>query len=457
LACGKKKRDDSEAKVPMPRHSFSAPMEYRDLLHEWFVSGASIFDQDRFLLHPGTPERMGFLFSTRPIMTSNFEIVVHFRVTSQNTKAFAPDQSFAVWYVGEDAATAFEEKNFIQAANWTTAMHEAGYTLSGYKAKFEGIGAVLSIADSEKNLRPVVSFVKNDGKQELAFGKDLPSATSKAIDFRNTMNNAALRIRFTPTSIEGHMKQSPSLSWQECFKMDSNDIPVGGYIGVTAWTGTPPAGEMSDTVAISQIEVHNFDETSIGEDMQDVSAKIQEAYREMLTDENRHFVDQKSQMEHLQRLHVMLSDHLKEASEAESKFFLQLSNLNTAMSRLDSDCRTLSKEFSILVNPAGGSGAGALKDEIIGLRRALVKDSTSHRDKVEQVTKKISEVKEKHSQSGSSETLSVISKQSESLEKTVETRSSQMSWLLFCLIGCVVAIGVLMWNRMRYYEKKHFI
>ena len=53
--------------------------------------------------------------------------------------------------------------------------------------------------------------------------------------------------------------------------------------------------------------------------------------------------------------------------------------------------------------------------------------------------------------------LNIIAAQTVNLETTVNVGSSHMSWMLFVLIGCVVVIGFLMYNRMHYYEKKHFI
>merc|ERR1711982_309512 len=99
-------------------------------------------------------------------------------------------------------------------------------------------------------------------------------------------------------------------------------------------------------------------------------------------------------MEHLQRLTGMLADHVQEAKPADTKIYEDLQNFHARMTRLDNECRTLAKEFEILVNPAGGAGVGAVKDEIIGLRRLLIKDSHQHRQTLEQVSKNIKEVKE---------------------------------------------------------------
>eukprot|EP00927_Polykrikos_kofoidii_P056421 TRINITY_DN50539_c0_g1_i1.p1 TRINITY_DN50539_c0_g1~~TRINITY_DN50539_c0_g1_i1.p1 ORF type:complete len:481 (+),score=86.31 TRINITY_DN50539_c0_g1_i1:61-1503(+) len=456
----KKKKANGTWTVPMPHHSFAAPMMYKSLLDDWVVSGASIFEPERLLLHPAVPERIGMVFSKSPVKSPHFEVIIHFRVTGEKAPTkLAADQSFAVWLLEDDVSKEFDEKKVVQAPSWTKALSDIGFTLVGSKAKFSGLGAVLSMSDAEKNQRPVVSLITNDGTKTLSFGSDVPAADAKAIDFRNTINAAQLRIHVSEDVVEGHLKLSPSLSWNECFRIDTSAGEtrprIGGHIGVTAWSGSAPNGELSDMISIVQMEVNNLDENTVGEDMKDVSEKIQEAYREMLTDENRHFVDQKSQMEHLKRLTVMLQDHAAEVGPADAALFQDLGSLEIRMKALDEDCRTLSKEFSILVNPAAGAGVGGMKDDVIGLRQLLSKDHDAHNMKIDAVSKNVKEVKEKRS--GNPEALGAIAVQSQSLEKTVSARSSQMSGLLFCLIACVLIIGFLMWSRMSYYEKKHFI
>eukprot|EP00929_Paragymnodinium_shiwhaense_P107799 TRINITY_DN74156_c0_g1_i1.p1 TRINITY_DN74156_c0_g1~~TRINITY_DN74156_c0_g1_i1.p1 ORF type:complete len:512 (+),score=136.94 TRINITY_DN74156_c0_g1_i1:89-1537(+) len=456
----KKKGDEDSTKVPMPRHSFANPMLYQSLLDDWMVSGASIFERERLLMHPAVSERSGFAFSKLPVNTNNFEVRISFRVAGeQSPEKFLTDQSLAVWYVEDNVSASYREDAIIKASSWKEGMEAQGLTFSGGPAKFKGFSAVLSTTDATQKLKPVVSFVSNDGTKSLAMGTDAPTAKAKAIDFRNTLNPAQFKLRVTPEFVEGHLKQSPSLSWNECFRIDRSDgsvpVPAKGYFGITAWSGTPAEGAASDLVSIIQVEMTNYDDTVVAEDMKDVSVKIQDAYREMLTDENRHFIDQKSQMDHLNRLRTMLTDHLEEVLPVEKRLFEDLQGFDLRLNRLDEDCRTLSKEFEILVNPAGGAGVGAVKDGIVGLRQLLQKDSVAHKEKLERVTNKLADVRSSQSKVGD-KSLNVISLQADALNKTVTLKSLQMNWLLFVLIGCVLLIGGLMWNRMHYYEKRHF-
>eukprot|EP00438_Fugacium_kawagutii_P034681 Skav219068 [mRNA] locus=scaffold1033:138472:156457:- [translate_table: standard] len=66
-------------KVALPHHSFSIPIEFTNLLGDWMLSGASIFERDRLLLHPGVLERQGFAFNKRPLQTNDFQVTVGLR------------------------------------------------------------------------------------------------------------------------------------------------------------------------------------------------------------------------------------------------------------------------------------------------------------------------------------------------------------------------------------------
>jgi len=459
-AGARKRKSADEKKVPMPHHSFISPMEYSSLLDDWTVSGASIFERNRLLLHPGVPQLAGFAFNKWPILTADFEVLFHFRVAGERETTKVPkDQAIAFWYVAENVSSTYNETISIKAADWGAGLKSQGMTFAGAKATFDGFGVVLSLGGAGK--KPSVSFVTNDGKRAMSMDVDVPSAKSKEMDFRNTLNAAQFKLRVTNNKIEGHIKQSPSLAWNECFAVE-NPVKSGGYIGFTAWSGTgSPDAVTSDLVSIVEVEVSNYDETVIGEEMKDVSMQIQEAYRQMLTDENRHFVDQKSQTEHLQRLLSMLSEHLATSKPEDDRMLAEIHGLTSRVDALGADCKMLQTEAHLLLGKDGvhsqSDGVTAMKQEIMGLRRALVKDTATQRQKLEAVHKNIAEVKTQHSKASSGMTFSVLAKQTDTLEKTVSSRGTQMSWMMFFMIVSVAGIGFLMYSRMYYYEKKHFI
>lgn len=463
----KEQSDDERQSVKMLHHSFAAPMDYTGLLDDWVVSGASIFEKERLLVHPGVPDRSGFAWSKFPLTTDDFQVVFHMRVSNTALEPQAPaDQAMAFWYVDENMSAALDESRVIKANTWTEGILEQGFGFVGSKGTFRGAGVVLSMANAALNNAipgSTISGLTNDGSRTFVYGQEAPAKTCR-FDFRNTLNAAQVKIRLRPDAVEVSVKQSPSLSWQECFKIDRTDDPVkpGGYIGFTARSGTPAQGGASDLVSIVELDVSNFDENVIGEDMKDVTSKIQDAYRDMLTDDHRHFVDQKSQTDHLLRLTSVISDHISAAVPEDDRLWKQVAYLDRRVSRLARDCKTFVAETSLLAGSQGGGPVGhkeavdKLKNNIVGIRTLLEKESATHKKKLESIERSTGEVKAKVSQAMSKESLAVIEKQSASITKTVRVRGTQMVVMTVVLLGVVVAIGFLMWNRMNYYEKKHF-
>jgi len=458
---GKRKADDESKSVKMPRHSFAAPLDYSSLLDDWMVSGSSLFERQRLLMHAGVTDRSGFAWSKLPLLTSNFEVIFHFRFAGSNNLGEVPeDQALAFWYVEQNVSDVFNENKAIQAGSWSNGLLDQGFGFVGSRSSFKGVGAVLTMVDAGNAKKTMISGIWNDGSQEKDFQKDLPTMDAKSFDFRNTLNAVQMRIRFTDDSVQGYVKQSPSLSWQECFKIKpgrtGTPSPPGGYIGFTSKSG---AKGVPDLVSIVEVEVNNFDENSIGEEMKDVTSKIQDAYKEMLTDDTRHFIDQKSQTDHLARLTTLIRDHIASSGPEEDKLWQELGSLDRRIMRLDRECATLVKEARLLGGPADSQKGHAevvssLKSDIVGIRTLLQRDSTSYKQKMDNFQRVAGDVKAKVGQTKGSEAMVTIEKQAASLSETVSSRGTQMSRMLFVLLAAIVVIGFLMWNRMNYYEKK---
>jgi len=473
-ALGKPKKA-AETKVNMPHHSYMPPLDYASLLDDWLVSGSALFLRERLLLHPNVLERTGFVWSKWPLLTNSFEVVIHFRVAGGAISQTVPlDQTVAVWYIQESVAASYNESKIIQAPSWLEGLTAEGYTFGGSRSKFDGFGAVLLLKDEARGSQPSVSLVMNDGSRESSVKADVPSTNAHKVEARNTQNAVQLKIRVGPSSIEGHILLAPGAEWTECFKA-ATPVKPNGFLGFTAWSGTSAGnpGVMADSVSIEKVEVWNMDETTLGEevvtDLQ-TGAQVQENYRDMLLDEHKHFADQKEQAEHIARLTAMVNDFVTESMPAEQRILDEVGQIEVRMGNMATDCATVVKETHILMNSErklakpGATVEGIFKEivdstknEIIGLRRLLVRDNAVHKEKLEAVQKNINEVKQKQGQSSNShEVLGVIDKQTESLEKTVSTRGIQMSWMLIVLMVVIIAFGALMWNRMQYYEKKHF-
>eukprot|EP00434_Breviolum_minutum_P039094 symbB.v1.2.034701.t1/scaffold4519.1/size87652/4 len=58
---------------------------------------------------------------------------------------------------------------------------------------------------------------------------------------------------------------------------------------------------------------------------------------------------------------------------------------------------------------------------------------------------------------GSKQKVQVVAEKAQTVKDTASAGSSQSQFLFFLIVICVSILGMMFFNRMRYYEKKHFI
>merc|ERR1711971_35163 len=196
-------------------------------------------------------------------------------------------------------------------------MGSQGFKFLGSKARFDGFGVVMSPSAGHTR-RPSISFIRNDGRRELNAIHDLPAPDAKIMSFRNTRDSAVLRIRVKHNTIEGDLQLGPNEAKQEIFRTHLKDpIGKGGFIGLTAASGSADGGAVPDRVTVSEVRVLNYDETSIGEAMYEADRSTQHKYEELIDESHHHFADQKAQTSHLKQLTDMIEDHLQHTSPIE--------------------------------------------------------------------------------------------------------------------------------------------
>lgn len=461
-----KRHDETYKKMDLPHHSFTSPLQYIALLSDWTLSGASIFERERLLMHPGISTRQGFAWNKQPLLTNNFEVTFHFLMSGEKEASKVPsDQSFAFWFVRENISAAFNETHAIKASSWEDGLKTQGFTLSGSKGSYDGFGVVFTAIDGEKRPNPSVSFLSNDAHQALSFGIDVPTREAKIVPFRNTLVAAEMKIRVKPTSVEGRLRRNKDGEWLDCFAVDRKNYPVkaGGYIGFTAWSGTSSSDRISDLLSIVKVEVQNFDDGQLGEEIVGASEQGKKEYASLMTEEARHLDSEKAQAHRIGMLTSMLATHMKENQPVSDVLVNNIASMGDSLHKLDGQCRTLTRELHVLWHPSNKSSSRNtdhvqdMKNEILGLRRLLTKESDAQMSKIEAVQKNVALLKQDSGKGQAAAALGAISSQSATLEKTVKSRGTQMTGMMLGLLGSIALIGYLIWNRMNYYEKKHFI
>jgi hypothetical protein len=452
------------------------PLEYESLLQSWTVSGSSVFYRDHLLMNPDTKERAGFAFSKLPMKTGDFEVIVHFKTLGKKTPPM--DQSFGLWYVYENISSTYDEKSIIKGKTWLAGLEREDYTFSGFKNTFKGIGAVVSL-NSQKG-GPRCSYVTNDGHTRLssAAGHDLPMANAKGFKLRNTMAASSMKLRVTASLVEIDLKLPGNDSeWESCASIERKRFPMqaNGYLGFTSWSGMAKSGYVPDSVSVTSVEVWNHDEDVVGEDffyipgVNDVSKVIQDTYKDLLTDEHRHFLDEASQTQHMKRLVKMVEDHVDSFYPMAVKHVEDVEALGDRVKRTSGLCKEMGLELRLFTkNTVAGmkngkpdahkAGVDQMKNSIVGLKRLLVDDHHHHKGQFDVLTKHMEDVKTK-SFGGDNmpKVVGEISNQIMELETTVKSRGSQFAWMMVFLLIAFGGIGGLMWSRMQYYEKKWFL
>ena len=61
------------------------------------------------------PERHGFAYNKRPLLTNDFQVTVSLRASGGKISETPGDQSFAFWFVRENISADFNESRMIRA------------------------------------------------------------------------------------------------------------------------------------------------------------------------------------------------------------------------------------------------------------------------------------------------------------------------------------------------------
>jgi len=463
----------------LAHHSFERTLTYDDRLGDWLTSAATMPLGDRVQLLPPVPDRWGLFWNKRAASTKNFEVTFNMRTLPQN-KGGPEDGVLAFWLSPENFTAAYDEQAIVTVRNWTQGLNDAGLTFISNRPKFKGLGVFFLGLDNAGQLRPSVTSMLCDGSKEVKLS-DLPEAKddqtgiaqTKYVDWRQ--KEVEVKIKATLGGvIVGTLKVNKNAEAVEFFrfsatgKSDAKD-PVkdtaswlNTFLGFSGYSGSQSILEMD----MSKFEMRNFDLQQVGEDKQESGAAggfdemgDAEEWKKVLEGEKR-YIDQKDQKEAVERLTKLLGDYVDRYNKMGEKVKSDLVWLDKRMQTLDESVGTLISS-SRAVNPETGAvDAGALKEHLVGIRSLLMKDKETHDKKFEQVTRVAWSLKAKGggvlSADGRAKVDSVA-EQVASVERHVNSGGSTTSWLLFILVLAVLALGLLFLNRMRYYEKKHYI
>eukprot|EP00747_Dinoflagellata_sp_TGD_P029171 gnl/TRDRNA2_/TRDRNA2_133745_c0_seq1.p1 gnl/TRDRNA2_/TRDRNA2_133745_c0~~gnl/TRDRNA2_/TRDRNA2_133745_c0_seq1.p1 ORF type:complete len:517 (+),score=130.80 gnl/TRDRNA2_/TRDRNA2_133745_c0_seq1:46-1596(+) len=464
-----------ERGVTMAKHSFEKTLTYDDNLKEWMSSASSMALRDRFQLLPPVPDRYGCFFHKEPLRTREFQVSFSFHVRSQG--AGAADSTFAFWIGADNFTAGYNEQQVIAPKDWGQGLANEGLTFLGNKPAFKGIAIVFLGIDKNKDAKPSVTAILNDGKSARQLLVDVPAASDtkdvvtkyvqwksdKATEKRSRIGLAdktQVQIKLRNGALVGSLKVGLASSFSEVFNLPisavdlANYLPTSeAYIGFTGWSGK----QLYDEINIMSLDVKNFDRKRFGEEESDVLGENSDKWLKMLEEEKR-YIDQKSQKDAVVKLTELLADHVKKYDALGAKAKADLLEIESRLEKLNSET-TLFKNKVHAYLPGNHIDPNVFKDHISGLREIFSKDKTHHTKMMKEVHDTAKEIKEKPSAVSEELKKKVVTAaaNAQTLSEEVNKSSKNTNVFLFLIILCVSVFGFLFRSRMVYYEKKHYI
>ena len=214
--------EETTREVPLRTHSLAIPYLDQDFHSRWWdYGGTTVINTAKHIrLTHDRQHATGTLWSRLPITATNYEIEIEFKIGGTGASLFG--DGFALWLTSDRAIMG---------------------PVFGNKDEFEGLGVFF---DTYRNGRrdvgfPYVSAMLGDGRTKYDRdndGQNTELAGCPARSIRNGEASSKARLTyFKDRFLKLELYQGDNGQWEECFKVDSVDIPNVVYLGFTAITG----------------------------------------------------------------------------------------------------------------------------------------------------------------------------------------------------------------------------
>jgi len=250
----------------------------------------------------------------------------------------------------------------------------------------------------------------------------------------------------------------PDEKWVQLFELPESTFPKGSpecYIGFSGWSGSTSWVEVN----LHQLNMLNMDPSTMGEKDQDVLGALDAQWSKVLASTKR-YVDQASQKEAVERLSQLLGEHVKQYNEMGEKLKDGIASMEARLDTLGKDIGTYHAATSAFNMESHSFDSNVVRQHIGGIRSILEKDKAAD-SKYHGLHTAAKELKAHHTAQALNDQekakVQSVADQAHDVEVMAEKGSSQSNSLFMIMVVAVLVVGVLFLNRMRYYEKKHYI
>mmetsp|Transcript_19435 Transcript_19435/g.42461 ORF Transcript_19435/g.42461 Transcript_19435/m.42461 type:complete len:479 (-) Transcript_19435:84-1520(-) len=442
----------------MTRHSFDRTLTYDNGLGFWLSSAGTMALRNRVQLLPPVADRYGIFWHKKVLHSDDFE--VSFTISSRAGQN--QDGQFAFWLSPDNFTETYDEQAIISTSkNLTLGLQTAGLTLLANRPTFRGLAVIFS-------QRNQVTAVFSDGKEPITMEDLATGQTGKRthvrkrnLDWTGRELQVKLRLRknslilqvvhdATPQGKDPKFSELMRLPNAGTWKRDENFFGFSGYSGISS----------ALTLELLSVNTRNFNMQTVGED--DAIEEIEDGREWMkVLEQEKRYVSQASQKEAVVSLTKLLSDHVNRSTSFGEQLRATLAKLEGRLDSLGGEFRTLVAETQAFDFSQNKFDPDQVRQHIKRIGSILSKEDGGHSKKMEEVHSVAKGLKVQ----GQAKVISgearakveSVAEQAKSLELHAAAGSTQTSFSLLALVLAVAGLGLLFLNRMRYYEKKHYI
>jgi len=437
----------------MSRHSFDGTLAYDDNLADWLCSGATVALKKAVLLMPAVAGRHGIFWNKLASESSDYELITKLELTPQVLADNKLDEQFALWIVGQNYSSLFNEETVVSGVDWETGMSNLGLTHLDNSPSFTGLMVGFSGLDNDGNERPSITGVFKE--------KDTPAlqiplregayenGNTAYLDYRQG-RSVTVRVRVKlPGSLSVHVKFADE-KWTEILQLSSGALMPASYVGFTGLSGT--ASSMK--VEVLSVKMTNYDTSKAGEILEGVEDSVEWA---QALARDFHFINQQSQTEAISQLSTLFGSLLKFLQESDVQCKTLTVSLDDRVDALDARLQSMKLRAQAYNKNTGNFDVGVLKSQLRTIHSLLSFERTSHETKMVEMQRAAETLRHSNTLEDSRSKMKEAAAKFAALEAQVQQGTRQTGYLVILLVLAVVFFGFLFVNRMRYYEKHHYV
>jgi hypothetical protein len=447
-------------------HATSLVFYLDSTLSDWTISGSSISLPDYVQIVPAVSKRSGFFAYVITYFASdwsrhNENITSDHFISTIDLNSFqagggsdarAPsDQLVGFWYsAGNVSADFLSTVSTVKTDDWSDVLVSRGFALKGVvPPNFSGVGVVLSYSTGKAHIISLGGTV-----DEKSFRLPDGSFVLSDFDFRKPGVKLTLSANRKRKMFGVYFYQSNKYSSHK--EIQTEFIPKSGFLTVTGFSGSSGS---PFNVQIPRMKTINLDiKSGSGEGHDVVGDKYKIDVSELIHDDEFEELSRPlHQIGDIKKATSILSEYLADSRYRDSMLSKSLSDIQGRAHVLQDAINDLRAEIGISFKTGGHPGAKTLLGEIKGLEELmrLHSEESQSLDGLKLNLKKLGEAGARHD--NDPDAIERISASNRELEEEV-SRANFTANLVIGIFGLTVLVfGLLLYVKMRQYEKKHFL